>query len=803
SENEVLASPVKTASNSPSVNQTSSRERRRTRKVIAAKNFEENSTNRVVHNQPLFDTPTKVHKQNVLDSPSIENSQFKNPAREGSSHFSVEESSLDGSRSLTSQSDNRSYRDKLRDRFHAVKDNTNTLCEEAAYDFFLLLWSEDTPSFQQETHNEEERPTSYSPTPLAAEEDEHAKLIPAEILNLKDEWQLVHFLEAEQTDWSNMAAKEQHLLYYPNTQPVPLKDKLEENVEPRYLEEEGLYVGIQPLIPHSNKNKLERRLKSEGNKHWFGDDGELLTLPDPRRPVPYSLPLFLDNVEPVLHVEYKPAFDCAIDNKSILDIDCHFLLELEVCSLTFTHHPLFSQEHILAQKLVEDYHRYIDRVELDFETRLTERLTSLRQARNNLRAIVKLQEEPQQEQLDRLNRYREEIAEARRQRQVEGQNDRHLLSRVLSLWRDMKKLREMQGYTVTPVRILIHREQCKDVQLEQIAWDQKIQHEIEDLEEELRETHNQDLDRYTQELEQWNENNKSISEEKSTEPCPPKHLDLATVRSIAVQSLSKYLRPPGEPRIHLELGTMTLSNTQNNNEKLRQSAVSRCQVFVKVFFNNKEVCQSSKRPLGSNFSVSFQEIFPLCITEWPHTLKLELYEEGGTFNRHLLAEVYIPIPASTTTLQSCEATRHQFSNTQVVTVSHAGVGSGVYISPLPNNLQECLYTSGYIICRVGWGLDELNGTILAPPDKYAAQEKRWSCCADMMGMLDSDGPVNVEKLRAWADKSLLDPNDPTNAAFYNFIKGLDESNHRQVDVIDKPRSCGSLCTESNSCIGSS
>nr|CAD7259785.1 unnamed protein product [Timema shepardi] len=328
----------------------------------------------------------------------------------------------------------------------------------------------------------------------------------------------------------------------------------------------------------------------------------------------------------------------------------------------------------------------------------------------------------------------------------------------------------MQGYTVTPVRLLIHREQCKDVQLEQIVWDQKIQNEIEDLEEELRETHNQDLDRYTQELEQWNENNKSISEEKSTEPCPPKHLDLATVRSIAVQSLSKYLRPPGEPNIHLELGTTTLSNTQNNNEKLRQSAVSRCQVFVKVFFNNKEVCQSSKRPLGSNFFVNFQEIFPICITEWPHTLKLELYEEGGTFNKHLLAEVYIPIPLSTTTLQSCEATRHQFSNTQVVTVSHAGVGSGVYISPLPNNLQECLYTSGYIICRVGWGLDELNGTILAPPDKYAAQEKRWSCCADLMGMLDSDGPVNVEKLRAWADKSLLDPNDPTNAAFYNFIK---------------------------------
>jgi len=37
-------------------------------------------------------------------------------------------------------------------------------------------------------------------------------------------------------------------------------------------------------------------------------------------------------------------------------------------------------------------------------------------------------------------------------------------------------------------------------------------------------------------------------------------------------------------------------------------------------------------------------------------------------------------------------------------------------------------------------------------------------------MLDTEGAMDIEKLREWAEKSQLDPNDPRNASFFYFIK---------------------------------
>jgi len=39
-----------------------------------------------------------------------------------------------------------------------------------------------------------------------------------------------------------------------------------------------------------------------------------------------------------------------------------------------------------------------------------------------------------------------------------------------------------------------------------------------------------------------------------------------------------------------------------------------------------------------------------------------------------------------------------------------------------------------------------------------------------MSMLDTEGAMDIEKLREWAEKSQLDPNDPRNASFFYFIK---------------------------------
>jgi hypothetical protein len=43
-------------------------------------------------------------------------------------------------------------------------------------------------------------------------------------------------------------------------------------------------------------------------------------------------------------------------------------------------------------------------------------------------------------------------------------------------------------------------------------------------------------------------------------------------------------------------------------------------------------------------------------------------------------------------------------------------------------------------------------------------------CMDLMAVLDADSVMDIEKLREWAEKSQLDPNDPRNASFFCFVK---------------------------------
>lgn len=52
-------------------------------------------------------------------------------------------------------------------------------------------------------------------------------------------------------------------------------------------------------------------------------------------------------------------------------------------------------------------------------------------------------------------RYTTEIRETRAKRLLEGKADRSLISNILGTWRDLKKLRERQEYTVTNTKLEI------------------------------------------------------------------------------------------------------------------------------------------------------------------------------------------------------------------------------------------------------------------------------------------------------------------------------------------------------------
>jgi len=98
-----------------------------------------------------------------------------------------------------------------------------------------------------------------------------------------------------------------------------------------------------------------------------------------------------------------------LENKYIVQpgdtgVEDHYLLEVEICSVSFSHHPLFSREHILAQRVTELYNKYNHCVVLGRERRLAGRLEALRRARDSLKKALKQTPDASQQQLDRLQR---------------------------------------------------------------------------------------------------------------------------------------------------------------------------------------------------------------------------------------------------------------------------------------------------------------------------------------------------------------------------------------------------------------
>ncbi|ESN99750.1 hypothetical protein HELRODRAFT_192775 [Helobdella robusta] len=160
----------------------------------------------------------------------------------------------------------------------------------------------------------------------------------------------------EERDIDVMGSK---VYMYPSVLPVILPPSMIHD-----WAEEGFYVARKPLVAASSYNKMEYRLiveKLGGTSEeeamdavkkakllkWFGDDGRLIGQPDWPRDIYFKLDIlpeydsrFVTNYQkPVIGVERQ------------IGLNDFFRLEIDINSITFTHHHLFGKEHVLASLL--------------------------------------------------------------------------------------------------------------------------------------------------------------------------------------------------------------------------------------------------------------------------------------------------------------------------------------------------------------------------------------------------------------------------------------------------------------------
>lgn len=95
----------------------------------------------------------------------------------------------------------------------------------------------------------------------------------------------------------------------------------------------------------------------------------------------------------------------------------------------------------------------------------------------------------------------------------EGSRGRQLLVSLLSSWRDLKKLRETQGFICTPFRLTIHREQFSQQELlnEKAKWEGEIRQACHEMEMEEQERFSHEWEQYQVKLEAWKKQQTLVS----------------------------------------------------------------------------------------------------------------------------------------------------------------------------------------------------------------------------------------------------------------------------------------------------
>ncbi|KAK3580952.1 hypothetical protein CHS0354_006977 [Potamilus streckersoni] len=674
---------------------------------------------------------------------------------------------------------------------------------------------------EEEEKKDGEEETASKKEKKEKPEDEQPLLEPEEDIMFGH----VVMCRAEYPDPAEIEKKEMEILYVPSVKLIPNAEKVFDQQQPRFLEEEGFYVGIRPQTSGMNQNKMEHRLLKEAekgrlsSKKWFGEDGRILALPDPLRGTP-SRPPVPEEPEPHLETVFRHATMREYNTRYIdgaIEGGGHYQLDVDINSIIFSHHHLFSREHVLATRLMQLFEQYIIRKKKNMAEYLTEKLKALKNSSLHLRDHI---ESHRSEHSDadrtnyqkRLTDYKLEIRKTRELRDQEEQADRTLLKNIIHTWKEMKAQRELQKYNNTPLKLQIRKEEVEKKQ-DLLLWKQEIEDEIEEIKEEYEDEYYRKMHIYSEELEKYNKQQEAknaarirqqnkgrrgskqrrqstgsgaasdtdqpvseeqaqldreiLDEEDLPKPEMPEPFEEGELREKITAKAREIRRRPGEPKLHLELtttGTVTATQQCPRGEQSRREDVSKCKVFVKVLFNNKEVSRTTSKLLSQDFKVNFGQILNLKIVQWPESIKFQIFENSG-FSTDLLAELFAGIPEVSVTSQAVQIEDMEFSSDVKIQHNHEGVGSGRPFSFGSKGTDTLiLMTTGTLTASVAWGVND-NGVPLVPPIGPGGPYNIFDSMKKMdpVAAIGAAGVMDLQKLAKWFLASRLDPNDPNNA----------------------------------------
>lgn len=490
---------------------------------------------------------------------------------------------------------------------------------------------------------------------------------------------------------------------------------------------------------------------------WFNGDGSLNFTSNPC--VKFSIrPSYStsDNLKfcEFSNVNLHPEADC-----DEIIVHREKILDLYIDKIQFTHHPLFSVEHVLQQKLCSLYNKYSSVTEKGNIKIISSRLDALRQ-------IKKTSDVNESGDCRDFEKIHEEICSLRDALFKEGREERDLLKSILKTWKTIKNLREQNKYSNTPIRLVIKKENC-DYSIDNTEIEGKIRETCDEIVFELNAKYRNELRLYREELRHYKTLQKKSSDIASETPKKPiKAINEEQVEQNVRKMFQESFKAPGEPIIRFELryDHKITENIDNDDEKLRRNSVNMTKIYSRILSDDIEVCKSKQILLNDMFECNFKENISIKLMYIPATITIEIYEQANTLLKRKSGEVILNLPSRDSFQNKQHILFEQyFEKEEILHYKHEGVGSGVDSKRLLPDLDisEKLNTAGVVFYNISW---DFNTTSVSKRKTGRRESKIFN------QIFTNDGLIDITKLKHWMEKNNTDPENPKNTSVIEYIK---------------------------------
>lgn len=383
-----------------------------------------------------------------------------------------------------------------------------------------------------------------------------------------------------------MCFNDNELLYFPHDKKsIGIDEKTD-------LRDDGLFEPNKPSVSKSMILQVNR-FNEESANDWISETNQLVGLQNfttsnrlirSETSKEFSTILYLSRP----HINNKNQSQAEVNREKILKIHIH--------DVTFHSHPCLNKEQVVARNIENLYKQYVSRRSLALADRLEKKLTALRR--------LQTLEISETSNVDHKLTYTDDIRDLRNHLHRERRIDRDIMKSILEQWKLVKKLRKDQGFASTSIKLSIHTE----------AMDETTDREAyaKDFELELNEIFEESMEIYLKER-KHRKSGTSGSEDfelikKIVKP------DIEVIREKLMVEYSSCIRPPGEPKIFVELH----KDEDSIEAKRSRNNFAKSKFLFQIAFDNTKLnsvrnvqsINGDRIILDATYSVKFRNTVP-------------------------------------------------------------------------------------------------------------------------------------------------------------------------------------------------